>query len=1216
MFADTTMVLRRHRQNGLCIAFLAGAALLVAILALASSTVADNNKNVLILNSYNQGYKWTDDETRGTVETLAPFKKELKLHIEYMGTKWVSDEEYFEQLQRLLQHKFRNMHFALIISMDSDALGFLVRYRDDMFGRVPVVFCGVNFFSDDDLKGQPLYTGINETADFQATLQLALRLHPGTRRVVFISDLTTTGKRVREEFMEIVPRFQDRVHFEFFQDSTMPELLEAVAKLPDDSLILYSFFSRDRTDRAFEYDESMELIAQRAKVPIYGTWDFDLGHGIIGGMLTSAYEQGSLAGLIALRILGGEGIESIPVIRDCPTRYMFDYVQMERHGIKRSDLPPESIIINEPVSFYAVNKGLVWGVAVGLFGLTLILLVLLFNTHQRRKAENALRRARDELETRVQQRTVKLVDEITERRQVEEALRESEQKLHSFIQGFSIPAFVIDRDHTILYWNRALEELSGLKAAEMVGTAQHWRAFYPDKRPCMADLLVDGSMELITGWYAGKSSKSKLLDEAYEATNFFPDLGPGGKWLRFTAAIIRNDKGDMVGAIETLEDITDTKRSEEALEESRQQLSDIIDFLPDATFVIDGAGKVIAWNRAIEEMTGIKAVDMVGKGDYEYALPFYGVRRPIIVDLVLKPDEQVEAGYVSLERRGSVLTGETYIPALRGGRAYLRGTASALHDFKGAVVGAIQSIHDITARREAEEALTRAEEKYRGIFEHSVMGIYQTTREGRFISANPALAHSLGYDSPEELMTAVTDLSRQVYVDPARRTELLHLLEERDVVREFEVQFYRKDQSIVWISLNLRAVRDSGDELLYYEGTAQDITARKLLEARLIQTQKIEAIGTLAGGIAHDFNNLLAAIIGYTEMAKRKFPQGELQRYLDQVLNASDRARDLVTQILVFSRRAEKEVKPIAVGSLIQEALRLLRATLPTTIEIRPQIAIGVDAILADPTQIYQIVMNLCTNAAHAMREGGGLLDVTLGMEEIEPEMLSLYPDLKPGKYVKLSVRDTGTGIPPAIIGRIFDPFFTTKKREEGTGLGLSVVYGIVKDYGGSITVRSEPGAGSTFIVHLPAIDRETESKAAPAHILAEGSERVLFVDDQAILVDMGREMLEGLGYQVVAATSSAEALTIFRAQPARIDLVITDMTMPGMTGKDLAKELLKIRPDLPIILCSGFSELITEDEAKRIGIKEFLMKPLSLRTIARVVREVLDSGKSKPIDG
>jgi two-component system, cell cycle sensor histidine kinase and response regulator CckA len=1215
MFLDKIMVPHSHRQNQSCVALLSGVALLVATLSLASSAIADNKKNVLILNSYSQGYKWTDDETRGAIETLAPLKNDLKVYIEYMATKWVSDDQYYEQLHHLMKHKFRNIPFDLLISMDNDALAFLVRYRDDIFGKVPTVFCGVNDFTDDDLKGQPLYTGINETADFKATLEVALKLHPLAKRVVFINDSSVTGRRAREEFRESVHSLQDRVQLEYLEDLAMPELLERVERLPDDSLILYTFFSRDKTGRVFEFDESLALIAQRAKVPIYGTWDFDLGHGSIGGMLTSGYEQGRVAGSVALRILSGESPESIPVIRKSPTRYMFDYEQMERYAIKRSDLPPDSIITNEPVSFYAVNKGLVWGAVASLVGLLFTLLVLLVNTHQRRRAEKSLRKAHDELETRVQQRTVKLVDEIAERRQVADALRASEQKLHRFIQGFSIPAFVIDRDHTILYWNRALEELSGLKAAAMTGTTEHWRAFYPEERPCMADLLVDERMASFPEWYAGFSSKSRLLDEAYEATDFFPDLGASGKWLRFTAAAIRNDKGELIAAIETLEDISDTKRSDEALRESRQQLSDIIDFLPDATFVIDGEGKVIAWNRAIEEMTGVKAVDMLGKGDYEYALPFYGARRPIIIDLVLKPDEQMERRYVSLERRGSVLTGETYIPALRGGKAYLRGTASALHDSRGRVVGAIQSIHDITGRRQAEEALTEAEEKYRGIFQNAIMGIYQTTPEGRFISANPALADILGYDSPEELMKTVIDLSRQVYVDPARRAELLRLVEERGTVREFEVQFYRKDGSIVWISLSLRTVRHNGGDLLYYEGTAQDITTRKLLEARLIQTQKIEAIGTLAGGIAHDFNNLLAAIIGYTEMAKRKFPQGELQRYLEQVLNASDRARDLVTQILLFSRRAEKEVKPIALDSLIQEALKLLRATLPTTIEIRPQIATGVDAILADPTQIYQILMNLCTNAAHAMREKGGLIEVTLGSEEIKQEMLAFYPDLKPGKYVKLTVRDTGTGIPSTIINRIFDPFFTTKKREEGTGLGLSVVYGIVKDYGGSITVQSEPGVGSTFIIHLPTIDRGIESPATPADALSEGSERVMFVDDQAILVEMGREMLEGLGYEVVVATSSAEALAIFRAQPARFGLVVTDMTMPGMTGKDLARELLQIRPDLPIILCTGFSELITEEEARRLGIREFLMKPLSLRTFAQVVRTVLDNSKTEQRD-
>lgn len=1345
-----TMVRHHHRRDRSSAVFLSSVVLIVATLSLIPSASAADQKNVLILNSYHQGYKWTDDETQGALAALAPIKDELRIFIEYMGTRWVRDDQYFEQLHHMMKRKFRDVGFDAIILADNDALSFSVKYRDDIFGRVPAVFCGANYFSDHDLEGQLLYTGINETADFKATLEIALRLHPSVRRVVFINDTSTSGKRVHEELTEILPAFQNRVHFEFLEDVTMKDLLEEVGKLSSDSLILYTSFLRDKAGRVYEYDESISLIAERATVPIYGAWDSDLGYGIVGGMLTNGYDQGRAGGEMILRILKGEQIENIPVARQSPTRYMFDYRQLERFNIKLSDLPRDSFVINEPLSFYAVHKGLVWAAVASVVGLIFVVIVLLFNIQQRKNAERSLRKAHDELDHRVQERATDLVEanrllveEIDERKQAGDDLRESEQKLHSVIQGSPIAAFVIDKDHQIIHWNKALEELTGLRAENMVDTTQQWKAFYGEERPCMADLLVDEAFKVIPRWYEDKYRRSKLLDEAYDATDFFPELGESGKWLRFTAAIIRNHQGELVGAIETLEDITERKRSEEALQqafldlqelnfivnmspaiaflwraadnwpveyvseniaqfgyepddltsgripfvlmihaddrervsaevaeytregsteftqeyriltksgevrwiddrswvrrdvdgrvthyqgivfditerkqaeekhkESQQQLADIINFLPDATFVIDREGEVIAWNRAIEEMTAVKAEDMLGKGNYEYALPFYGERRPILIDLVLASDKELEAKYVGTERKGSVLAGETYIPALGGGKTYLLGTASVLHDSRGNIVGAIESIRDITERRQAEEALVQAEEKYRGIFENAIMGIFQTTPEGRILSANPAFARILGYDSPEEVIDTITDLSRQVYVNPERRVELLHLVEERGAVRDFEVRFFRRDQSTAWIALSLRAVRNSGSTLLYYEGTAQDVTDRKLLESRLRQSQKMEAIGTLAGGIAHDFNNILAAIIGFTEMTKGRLQQRELQHYLEQVLKASDRARNLVGQILAFSRQVDKEIKPVDISLLVKEALKLLRATLPSTIEIRPRMTRELGAVLADPTQLHQVIMNLCTNAAHAMRERGGVLEVGLTMVEVTLETTLVHQGLRPGLYVKLTVTDTGTGIEPRIIDRIFDPFFSTKGRGEGTGLGLSVVYGIVKEYGGTVTVQSEPGTGSTFSVYLPQIEHGEKSPEETFDNIPGGNERVFFVDDEDILAEMGREMLAGLGYEVVAATSGTEALELFRTQPDRFDLVITDMTMPGITGKDLARELLQIRPDLPIILCTGFSEIISEEEAKALGIKEFLMKPLSLRAIATAMRNVLESAR------
>jgi len=397
----------------------------------------------------------------------------------------------------------------------------------------------------------------------------------------------------------------------------------------------------------------------------------------------------------------------------------------------------------------------------------------------------------------------------------------------------------------------------------------------------------------------------------------------------------------------------------------------------------------------------------------------------------------------------------------------------------------------------------------------------------------------------------------------------------------------------------------------------EEIAERERVESALLasaeqlrQAQKMEAIGTLAGGIAHDFNNILSAIVGYTEMARSRVPpDSSALRNLDQVLKASHRATDLVKQILAFSRQREQERRPLQIAPIIKEGLRLLRSSLPTTIEIRHNLAGDREsaAVLADPTQIHQVLINLCTNAAHAMRTTGGVLEVTVTEAEIPDSAAPTRVEGAPVPYVKLTVSDTGHGMEAAVKERIFEPYFTTKQVGEGTGLGLAVVQGIVRSHRGMIKVESEPGRGTTFEVLLPRIEREPPQHPAAPEQLLTGSERILFVDDEEIMTDLGREMLEPLGYQVTTKTSSSDAFETFQTQPDAFDLVITDMTMPGMTGVDLSREILKIKPNIPIILCTGYSELITEEKAKAIGIQGFALKPLNFRSITELICQVLN---------
>jgi len=399
-------------------------------------------------------------------------------------------------------------------------------------------------------------------------------------------------------------------------------------------------------------------------------------------------------------------------------------------------------------------------------------------------------------------------------------------------------------------------------------------------------------------------------------------------------------------------------------------------------------------------------------------------------------------------------------------------------------------------------------------------------------------------------------------------------------------------------------------ELLGIIQVARDITDLEKLEQQLRQAQKMEAIGTLAGGIAHDFNNILTPILGYTEIAiERTPPESPLREDLQQVLLAANRAKELVQQILTFSRKTEGERKPLQIQFVLKEALKLLRSSIPANIEIKENIDQECASILADPTHIHQVLMNLCTNAYQAMLETGGTLGVSLAGVEIGPYDLGTKFELTPGPHVMLEVHDSGTGIPKEIIDKIFEPYFTTKGKHEGTGLGLAVVHGIVKSYKGAVTVYSEPGKGSIFRIYFPAIVAEpvVEQSEMDSTPLPGGKERILLVDDEKIIVNMMERMLSGLGYKVSAFSNCEDALMAFQTQPDNYDLIITDMTMPKITGDKLAEEILGVRPDMPIILCTGFSHLITKKKARELGIRKFLTKPILKRDLAIAVRDVLD---------
>jgi PAS domain S-box-containing protein len=514
---------------------------------------------------------------------------------------------------------------------------------------------------------------------------------------------------------------------------------------------------------------------------------------------------------------------------------------------------------------------------------------------------------------------------------------------------------------------------------------------------------------------------------------------------------------------------------------------------------------------------------------------------------------------------------------------------------------------EINERRQAEKALRESEERYRTLIDTAREGVWAIDTEGSTTFANRQMAEILGYTAEEMIGRPVF-----AFTDEANHAIIKKKLKRRiqGQGEQYDLFLRHRDGSEICCMINANPLFNSDGHVVGSFAMVTDVTERMHLQDRLQKAQRMEAIGTLAGGIAHDFNNILAAIFGYAQMMKFELPaESRCHRHLEGIWKAAERAKNLVQQILMFSRQAKEERKPLLLGLIIQESIKFLRASIPTTIEIRQNIQSKTRTVMADPTQIHQVLMNLCTNAAQAMAGESGQIEVTL--EDVDIDRADYGPASATVKcpHVRLSVRDNGQGIPAGHIARIFDPFFTTKEPGKGTGMGLAVVHGIVESYGGSVRVSSEPGKGTSFHILLPAheLDDLVETEADSCAQFPRGTERVLLVDDEPAIVETLEQTLLYLGYKAVAETSSSQALEAFKSQSDLFDLVITDMTMPELTGTKLAAKLIEVRPDIPIILCTGFSDKITREEAQAIGIRSLLFKPVDTTNLAETIRKVLE---------
>ena len=849
-------------------------------------------------------------------------------------------------------------------------------------------------------------------------------------------------------------------------------------------------------------------------------------------------------------------------------------------------------------------------------------------------------------------------------------------------------------------FDRPREEIIGKHIKEIIGESNY-----------------EFALKYIAEVKAGRST-------SYE--NVF-NLAQGRRWIQVNYAPDFDPQGNVKGIIVLSYDITDLKQAEEDVRNSERRLADIINFLPDATFVIDIERKVVAWNRAIEKLTGVKARDIVGKGNYEYAIPFYGSRRPTLIDLTLDWKDEIAKTYQYVKKEGDTLVSETRDPPFKPESSLFWNSARPLYNAEGKVIGAIEVIRDITDRMRTEAALKKSEQLHRSLFENTGTATFVIEDDFTISQVNAKCEELSGYSreeieglmkttdfvAPEDLEQAVNyhfarrepgnevpseyelnmtnrqgdvktvfiqlglipetkqsiasiiDITPRIKAEEALKEsqEKYRLLFENandaiyiaqdgvikfpnpkvlDLVgysaeelarMPFSDLIHPDDRAMVMerhqkrvtgnktipATYSLRVINKSGNELLVelstvritWEGRpatlnfVRDTTQQKKIEAQLQQAQRMESIGTLAGGIAHDFNNLLMGIQGNASLLMSDIdtshPHFERLKHIEQYVK---KGADLTRQLLGFARGGKYEVNPADVNLIIDQSVEIFSRT-KKEIRIHKKYVKEIWTVNLDQGQIEQVLLNLYVNAWQAMPDGG---DLFLQTENVilEEDFVNPY-DIKPGRFVKISITDSGIGMDAATQQRIFDPFFTTKEKDRGTGLGLASAYGIIKNHDGIICVFSEKGEGTRFDIYLPATEKNAIRQQIKEKEPMTGSELILLVDDEEMILKIGKDMLERLGYRVITAPNGKEALEIYQRDQNESDMVILDMIMPDMSGEETYVQLKEINPSIKSLLSSGYSINGKTQEILKKGCSGFIQKPFNMINLSQKIRKILD---------
>ena len=1107
-------------------------------------------KKVLVLHSYHRGLSWDDAIDEGIESVFKESDLNIDAQIEYMDTKRIHNPIYLRQLRSIYKTKFGKRKFDVIISTDNNALNFLLKHRDDLFPQTPVVFCGVNYYQDSMLAGRKLFSGAVEDVDIREILNTALRLHPETKQIVIYGASTPTYFANKEHLKRIIPDYAGRVGFRLVENLNINEVQDHIRKLPDNSLILNISSIRDDRGIPMPFTRGAEKMASVSRVPIYGCWDYLLGHGIVGGKLTSGFAQGETAARMSLRILQGEKVEDIPVLKESPNRFMFDYNQMTRFGLDPSDLPRGSILINEPQSFYSQHKALSWSITIII--LSLLAFIIILGTA------------------------------VARRKRAEEALLESEERLSTVLDKSPIPTAVGGLDGSIVSFNKALEQLIGYNREEIIDVNDWSCKLYPDEE--YREFVQTNINQALEG-------KEQEQDE------FTITCKDGSiKIVSFRTSSYRD------GVIIQMVDVTDRKQAEEALLESEEKYRTLIENAGEAIIVAqDGVIRFAnpkgekLYGRSQEELASTSLTDFIHEEDrdmvgerHEKRLRDEEISKTYPFRIINKAGDtkwvQLSAVPFSWDNRPAVLCYMTNITDLKQAEEALRESNALLSSI-------IESPRNII--------ILSLDEDYRYTSFNTLHALEMKKVWGVDIELGKKILDYI--PGKEDREKAERNYERVMKGEHIVQTEEYGELGNR---YSYELVYNPiADEKNTVIGLTL-----------FISDITQRVQAEKekiALQDKLQRAQKMEAMGLMAGGVAHDLNNILSGIVSYPELLLMDIPEDSpMWKPIKTIQESGMRAADVVEDLLTIARGVAMGKEALDLNILITEYLESAEyqklEKMHSFVNVKTELNPDLLNTSGSPTHIKKILMNLVTNASEAI-EGNGTVTISTTSQYLD-EPLKGYEDVHIGEYVVLTISDDGSGISPGDLERIFEPFYTKKMMgRSGTGLGLAVVWNTVQDHNGYINVKSSE-KGTEFELYFPVTREEVaaEAEEVPLDDYLGHGEKILVVDDEERQREIAGGILTRLGYNSETVSSGEEAIEYVKKHP--VDLIVLDMVMPkGINGRKTYEEIIKIRPGQKAIIASGYAKTKEVDKAQEFGAGKYIKKPYTLPKVGLAIKEELE---------